>query len=88
MEENLFGRESKPAGKDKTKMISCRRDGRRSKKTDLSRRRDVFFGSAIGGTGSQGIASRENAFTDSTDNAVELMRRIDALFPSPAKPRK
>jgi len=43
MEENLFGRESKPADKDKTKMISCRRDGRRSKKTDLSRRRDVFL---------------------------------------------
>jgi hypothetical protein len=31
--------------------------------------------------------ARENAFRDAIDNAVELMRRLDARFPNPAKPR-
>ena len=31
--------------------------------------------------------ARENAFRDAIDNAVELMRRLDARFPSPSKPR-
>jgi hypothetical protein len=32
-------------------------------------------------------AARENAFRDAVDNAVELMRRLDARFPNSAKPR-
>ena len=31
--------------------------------------------------------ARENAFRDAIDNAVELMRRLDARFPNSAKPR-
>jgi hypothetical protein len=31
--------------------------------------------------------ARENAIRDAIENAVELMRRLDARFPSPAKPR-
>jgi hypothetical protein len=31
--------------------------------------------------------ARENAFTDAIDNAVELMRRLDARFLSASKPR-
>ena len=29
--------------------------------------------------------ARENAFRDAIDNAVELMRKIDARFPTPTK---
>ena len=31
--------------------------------------------------------ARENAFRDAIDNAVELMRCLDARFPTTAKPR-
>jgi hypothetical protein len=31
--------------------------------------------------------ARENAFGDAIDNAVELMRRLDARFPAPGEPR-
>jgi hypothetical protein len=31
--------------------------------------------------------ARENAFRDAIENAVELMRRIDARFPTPTMPR-
>jgi hypothetical protein len=31
--------------------------------------------------------ARESAFRDAIDNAVELKRRVDARFPTPAKPR-
>jgi len=34
----------------------------------------------MGGTGSSPPPARENAFRDAIDNAVELMRRLDARF--------
>jgi len=33
------------------------------------------------------VAIASNAFRDAIDNAEELMRRIDARFPTSAKPR-
>jgi hypothetical protein len=35
----------------------------------------------------QASPARENAFRDAIDNAVELMRRVDAQFPTSAKPQ-
>jgi hypothetical protein len=39
------------------------------------------------GTSAFTAAGWENAFRDAIDNAVELMRRLGARFPSVAKPR-
>jgi hypothetical protein len=41
----------------------------------------------LAGLDRQPSPARENAFRDAIDNAVELMRRLDARFPTPGPPR-
>jgi hypothetical protein len=47
----------------------------------------MFLVRRLAGLDRRPSPARENAFTDSIDNAIELMRRLDARFPNPAKPR-
>jgi hypothetical protein len=47
----------------------------------------MFLVRRLAGLDRQPSPARENAFRDAIDNAVELMRRLDARFPSVAKPR-
>jgi hypothetical protein len=47
----------------------------------------MFLVRRLAGLDRRPSPARENAFRDAIDNAVELMRRIDARFPSTAKGR-
>jgi hypothetical protein len=47
----------------------------------------MFLVRRLAGLDRRPSPARENAFRDAIDNAVELMRRLDALFPNPGKPR-
>jgi hypothetical protein len=47
----------------------------------------MFLVRRFAGLDRQPSPARENAFRDAIDNAVELMQRLDARFPNPAKPR-
>jgi hypothetical protein len=47
----------------------------------------MFLVRRLAGLDRRPSPARENAFRDAIDNAVELIRRLDARFPSPAKPR-
>jgi hypothetical protein len=47
----------------------------------------MFLVRRLAGLDRRPSPARENAFRDANDNAVELMRRLNARFPSPAKPR-
>jgi hypothetical protein len=45
----------------------------------------MFLVRRLAGLDRRPSPARENAFRDSIDNAVELMRRIDARFSAPGK---
>jgi hypothetical protein len=45
----------------------------------------MFLVRRLAGLDRRPSPARENAFQDAIDNAVELMRRVDAKFPGPAK---
>jgi hypothetical protein len=47
----------------------------------------MFLVRRLAGLDRRPSPARENAFRDAIDTAEELMRRIDARFPTPAKPR-
>jgi hypothetical protein len=47
----------------------------------------MFLVRQLAGLDRRPSPARENAFRDAIDNAVELMRRVDARFPTPSKPR-
>src|SRR5271155_5147909 len=47
----------------------------------------MFLVRRLAGLDRRPSPAQENAFRDSIDNAVELMRRIDARYPSTNKPR-
>ena len=46
----------------------------------------MFLVRRLAGLDRRPSPARENAFRDAIDNAVELMRRLDARFPKPAEP--
>jgi hypothetical protein len=45
----------------------------------------MFLVRRLAGLDRRPSPARENAFSDAIDNAVELMRRIDARFPATCK---
>jgi hypothetical protein len=47
----------------------------------------MFLVRRLAGLDRRPSPARENAFRDAIDNAVELMRRVDARFPAPNNPR-
>jgi hypothetical protein len=60
---------------------------------DEGRKRTIFLAAAmflcrrLAALEGRPSPAREAAYRDSIENAVELMRRIDARFPTPDKPR-
>jgi hypothetical protein len=47
----------------------------------------MFLVRRLAGLDRRPSPAREHAFRDAIDNAGELMRRLDARFPTPGKPR-
>jgi hypothetical protein len=47
----------------------------------------MFLVRRLAGLDRKPSPAREGAFRDALDDAVELMRRLDARFPNPVKPR-
>jgi hypothetical protein len=47
----------------------------------------MFLVRRLAGLDRRASPKRQIAFSDSIDDAVELLRRIDDKFPAPAKPR-
>jgi hypothetical protein len=47
----------------------------------------MFLVRRLAGLDRRPSPARENAFQNAIDNAVELMRRLDAQFPTPGKAR-
>jgi hypothetical protein len=74
-------------GEYKAKLISCFRDGRRSKEIDLSRRRHVL-GSAIGGARSPAVSRKRDetdlrAVSEFRQNTTMTQRRVLVLESRP-----
>jgi hypothetical protein len=76
----------KKVGETKAKMISCLLHGRGPEKL-IYLAAGMFLVRRLAGLDREPSPARENAFRDAIDNAVELMRRLDARFPTADRSR-